>query len=180
MKKSQTTSSVMINWIRFAKAGEVFAFEELIKMFQSPIRGYLRRLCNYNHEIADELAQETFVKLYNNIHQLEKDEQFKSWLFGIAYREFLQYLRKQKIEPTQEFQEEDFATQDQSDDNLDALAALKVLGQDEKEVILLHYQEGMTHTEIAEITDKPIGIIKSLIKRGKEKMVKLFKEEESV
>ena len=59
------------------------------------MRAFLRRLCK-SHALADDLAQECFIKAYNNFDQLKADETAQFWLFGIAYRCFLDHTRKEK------------------------------------------------------------------------------------
>jgi DNA-directed RNA polymerase specialized sigma24 family protein len=60
---------------------------ELVKMHQSHVRGFLRRLCK-THSIADDLAQDTFVIVFRQLAKLEGIGSFEGWVMCIAYRFF--------------------------------------------------------------------------------------------
>ena len=69
------------------------AFEELVKKYQSPLRGFFRKMCG-DVELADDLAQETFLKAYRGLRSYQGQSQFLTWLFAIAKNVFYEHLRK--------------------------------------------------------------------------------------
>ena len=71
------------------------AFAVLVKRHQAKLRAFLRRLCG-EAALADDIAQETFIKAYSSLSTFRGGASFRSWLFAIAYREFLQDKRKAK------------------------------------------------------------------------------------
>lgn len=71
------------------------AFGELVKMHQSHVRGFLRRLCKTD-SIADDLAQDTFVIAFRQLVTFKGIGSFEGWLLRIAYRCFLQHYRQQQ------------------------------------------------------------------------------------
>ena len=71
------------------------AFSSLVTRYQSAVRAVLMRLCR-NAALADDLAQETFIKAYNKISAYSGAGSFKAWLCRIAYNEFLMSARKRK------------------------------------------------------------------------------------
>ena len=71
------------------------AFGQLVTRHQSMVRNSLRQLTNWDDGLADDLAQETFIQAYQNLHQFDGRAKFSSWLYRIAYNQFLQHCRKQ-------------------------------------------------------------------------------------
>ncbi len=155
------------------QTGDQRAFEQLIQLFQSPVRSFLRRLTDGDTARADDLAQEAFFKAYCHISSFRGDGRFLSWLFKIAYQQFANDLRRQKRDPPIE---PDHDLSRHPRDNVSPDASLSVdemlgpLKADERAAILLCYRFGLTHTEIADNMGIPLGTAKTLIRRGKEKM----------
>ncbi len=72
------------------------AFAELIKRHQSAVRGLLRQLTRTDLALADDLAQETFVRAYKHIRSFRGEAKFSTWLYRIAYNCFREDARKRK------------------------------------------------------------------------------------
>ncbi len=99
---------------------------------------------------------------------------FQSWLFRIAYFQFLQYLRSKKI--TDELPE-NIASPDHSvniNQNRDIESAMTELYPNERACLTLQFSFGYTQQEISGLTDLPLGTVKSHIKRGKDKLSQLL------
>ena len=60
--------------------GDQHAFGELVRRHQSPVRGLLRQLVRADVELADDLAQETFIRAYKNIRSFRGEAKFSTWL----------------------------------------------------------------------------------------------------
>jgi RNA polymerase sigma-70 factor (ECF subfamily) len=154
------------------------AFKILVERYQSDIRGLLLRLTHGNKDIVDDIAQESFIRVYKYLSSYSAKAKFKTWLFRIAYNEFYEYYNKNKI-----FQlnvdSEEVASQEynNSGNAIDFQQSLKVLNQNEKIVIVLHFEKGFTHKEISKITNQPLGTVKTNIMRGKEKLKKFYNYE---
>ncbi len=148
------------------------AFEKLIKQHQSPVRQFLRRLTQQDYAIADELAQETFFKAYRHIHSYRGQGKFLSWLFKIAYQHFLGEQRKKKEYSNVELQDRP----DENDQESQIIAQrtvqqlMKYLRADERAALLLHFRHELSHIEVAEVMILPLGTVKSLIRRAKQKL----------
>jgi RNA polymerase sigma-70 factor (ECF subfamily) len=144
------------------------AFELLVRRHQSRLRSFLRRLARNDVARADDLAQDTFIKVYRGLHTYKGTAKFSSWLYRIAYTTFLNDQRKRY--PTTEFDEtEHGATADdaeQTDNELDIDRALQLLSIRQRAVFDLHYKKGMTHDEVASALDLPLGTVKSDLSRG--------------
>jgi RNA polymerase sigma-70 factor (ECF subfamily) len=153
------------------------AFKILVERYQSDLRGLFLRLTHGNKDISDDLAQETFVRVYKYLTGFKATSKFKTWLFRIGYNVFYEYCKKNK---TTRLEPDSYETEYETFEpgcNIDFTNSLKVLNQNEKSVIILHYEKGFTHKEISKITNQPLGTVKTNILRGKEKLKKFYSYE---
>jgi RNA polymerase sigma factor (sigma-70 family) len=159
------------------------AFTLLVKRHQSRLRLYLRGLCGHQG-IADELAQETFLKAYRALGQFKHEANFKTWLIAIARNTFMDQARlmKHRLEsatvPTQA--SDDSAASPhieraaQSHDagmlSLDMEKAIQALREDERSVILHCYFADLSMVETAAALNMPLGTVKTHASRALAKM----------
>ncbi len=119
------------------------AFELLVRRYQSPLRNFLRRLTPTDLERADDLAQETFLKLYTSIDTYKGTAKFSTWLYRIAYNTFLNDQRKRV--PQAEFDETRHSaaadTALGASDEADIDGALRHLTDRQRAVFDLHYKK---------------------------------------
>ena len=148
------------------------AFELLVRRHQSGVRNFLRRLARNDVERANDLAQETFIKMYQGLHAFRGTARLTTWLFRIAYHTFLNDQRGRRA--TDEFSEDEHGsvadTTAHTADTLDVDRALERLPVRQRAVFDLHYKKGMTHSEIAEALELPLGTVKSDLVRGHEQL----------
>jgi RNA polymerase sigma-70 factor (ECF subfamily) len=161
---------------RVVAADDRAAFELLVRRHQSPLRSFLRRLARNDVARADDLAQDTFIKVYRNLHTYKGIAKFSSWLYRIAYTTFLNDQRNRL--PTAQFDEMDHgAAADDAEhagNELDIDRALQLLSVRQRAVFDLHYKKGMTHGEVASALDLPLGTVKSDLTRGHERLKTYF------
>ncbi len=81
------------------------AFAELVRRYQSPVRVFLARMTRGDTHLADDLAQETFVKAWRKLHTYRGSARFSTWLFGIAVNEFRNVARRRKDLALEEVEE---------------------------------------------------------------------------
>jgi RNA polymerase sigma factor (sigma-70 family) len=149
------------------------AFGELVSRHQSQVRSLLRRLACGDQALADDLAQETFLKAYKGLHGYRGGGKFSSWLYRIAYNTFLtQKSRRRNDSELADAVESEGSGHSSRRMALrqDLLSAMKCLTPDERAAISLACGEEATHEEIAETLGWPLGTVKSHILRGKEKL----------
>jgi RNA polymerase sigma-70 factor (ECF subfamily) len=151
------------------------AFGELMRRHQSQIRNFLRKLSG-DISAADDLAQDCFLHAWNKLQTYTGRGSFVGWLLKVAYTTFLQSKRKSKryAEILDEAgQVRDLQGQNhtrQVDEAPDLEKFLAVLTEEERAVMLMSYACGLSHREISATTEIPVGTVKSIIFRGKEKI----------
>lgn len=153
------------------------AFGELVRRYQSLVRAFLTRMARGDSYLADDLAQETFLKAWKKIGAF-RGPKFSTWLFGIAVNEFRGAMRRRKelaIEEIENAPELEISSSNSGSNlKLDLTEALKALNSDERAAILLCCQNGLSHEEAARALDCPLGTVKTNILRGKEKLKRLL------
>ena len=154
------------------------AYGKLVTKYQSEVRSLLIKLTNGNKDLADDLAQDVFIRAYKYLKSYKATAKFSTWLYRISYNVFIDNCKSEK----QAFNFNDYEiTQEVNEDvssTIDLQNALKVLKPNEKVVILMHYEKGFSHSEIAKILHVPLGTVKTNILRAKEKLKKYYNYEE--
>ncbi len=152
------------------------AFAELVNRHQARLRAFLRRLCGSDY-LADDIAQDTFIKAHAALKDFHGGGSFRSWLFAIAYREFLQTRRKEvattKLGEALLSEAQNTTRADTSaemDLSLDLRQALASLDELERAVLLLCDAAGLSHSEASIAIDRPLGSVKTLVARARQKM----------
>lgn len=161
--------------------GDRKAFDELVKTHLNPIYSFIFRLIG-SADDAEDITQETFIKIWKNAKRYDAKKSFTTWIFGIAKNTTIDFLRKQKSLPFSSFEDDEgvnLLEENLSDpfplpDELARRAdAAKILSDaiDELEikyrvVLHLYYDNHLNFREIAEILEEPIDTIKSRHRRA--------------
>ena len=160
--------------VSLARTGDRNAFEELVQRRQSSIRNLMRRFCG-DYTLADDLAQQVFLKVWLNIRKLREVSAFGAWLKRLAVNVWLQHIRKNDaLRGAAEFVGTERAQRDSTGVGMDLDRALLSLPSQERLCVVLSYQEGMSHREIAELTSTPLGTVKTYIRRGAEQLQQIL------
>lgn len=151
------------------------AFAELVRRYQSPVRGFLLKMTNGDAHLADDLAQETFLKAWRKLDAFRGESRFSTWLFSIAHNQWRMHARTRKEALLEELPEPppEPETADPSPDGrlrMDLAEALKALTPAERAAIVLCCQNGLSHEEAARALDCPVGTVKTHVLRGREKL----------
>lgn len=155
------------------------AFGELVRRHQSQVRNFLRKLTR-DFELADDLAQDSFLHAWDKLHTYGGRGTFIGWLLKVAYTTFLQSKRRsnrygeilEEIGHAEDAQ--GLRKTEESDEITDLDKFLAVLTEEERAVMILSYAFGLSHREISDAADLPVGTVKSIIFRGKEKIRESF------
>jgi len=155
------------------------AYEKIVLKYQSDVRGLFIKLTNGDKALADDLAQDTFIRAYKYLRTFKATAGFSTWLYRISYNVFIDYSKS--LKKTDDIEGYDCISEDDTDvgSEMDMQSALKVLNGNEKVAILLYYDKGHTHNEIAKIMDVPLGTVKTNILRAKEKLKKYYNYEQN-
>jgi len=160
--------------VSLARDGDRSAFEELVRRRQSSIRNLMRRFSG-DASLADDLAQQAFLKLWTNIKTLKNVDAFGGWLKQIALSIWLQYLRKQDaLRDADEYEGTESVVSDNPGKTMDLDSALTELAPVVRSCVVLSYHEGMSHEEISTAMKMPLGTVKSHIRRGTNKLRQLL------
>jgi RNA polymerase sigma-70 factor (ECF subfamily) len=176
--------------VLLARGGREAAYRELVRRYERPVFALLFRMVR-DRELAEDLAQETFVKALNAIESYRPEFKFSSWIFKIANNAAIDHLRRRELDtlsldgsPHAETPEAMQATALQigarQESPLDAVEARELGGAIEAAIgrlrpeyracILLRHVEGRAYEEIAEILDLPLGTVKTYIHRARNEL----------
>lgn len=166
--------------VRAAAADDGEAFGRLVRLHQGVVRGMLRRLVG-NNALADDLAQTAFVRAWEKRHTFSPGS-FRAWLCTLAYRVAIAHLRKRTPEapaeePTMSSQSVAEAVPRAATDcsaSMDIGRAIDDLPTEQKRAIVLSFQAGLSHAEIAAATGWPLGTVKSHIARAKQRLQRVL------
>jgi RNA polymerase sigma-70 factor (ECF subfamily) len=176
--------------VLLARSGREAAYRELVRRYERPVFALLYRMVR-DRELAEDLAQETFIKALNAIESYRPEFKFSSWIFKIANNAAIDHLRRRELDtlsldgsPHAETPEAMQATALQigarQESPLDAVEARELGGAIEAAIgrlrpeyrscILLRHVEGRAYEEIAEILNLPLGTVKTYIHRARNEL----------
>jgi RNA polymerase sigma-70 factor, ECF subfamily len=173
--------------IALARKGSEKAYRELLGRYQRPVFSLVYRMVR-DRELAEDIAQETFVKVFNHLGSYNPKYKFSSWIFKIASNLAIDHLRKKEPQTisldgsrnatTSEQIEATSITVESRDENPEQFLEAKELGAEIEQAIgelrpeyrtaiLLRHVEGRAYEEIAEIMNVPLGTVKTYIHRAR-------------
>ena len=157
--------------VSLARTGDKAALDDLIRRKQSHVRNLLRRFCGNTAE-ADDLAQQVFVQVWRSLGKLKNAAAFDAWLKRITVTVWLQHIRKNH--PEYNDHDDETGVKETPAIAMDLNRALSMLKPEVRTCVVLAYHEGMTHAEISEQVDLPLGTVKSHINRGTQRLKQLL------
>jgi RNA polymerase sigma-70 factor, ECF subfamily len=150
-----------------ARRDSVEAYNLLVSRWEKRIYNYLLRLVK-NREDALDLAQDVFLKAYQNLRKLEDPDRFAPWIYRIAHNEAYSYLRKNRPETElEDAQFEPWLKPGPSrrmlpiEVSLAVERALTRLSEDQREAVVLKIYQGFKFEEMADILGCPVSTVKS-------------------
>lgn len=175
--------------MKLIQANDNNAFEILYSRYRVPVYSYLSGLVP--PVLAEELAQETFIKVINKNSTFKFESKVKTWIWTIAKNTLHDHWRSvdhrinssleslQSSENGEELYEAEMDSQEElllKKVTLEQLkACINELPEDQREVVFLHIQSELSNQEISELTGASIGAVKSILFRSKEKLIACFK-----
>jgi RNA polymerase sigma-70 factor (ECF subfamily) len=182
MENTRLSEKADHDFILAALAGDQDSFAVLVERYVSPVYKFSYRYVR-NGPDAEDIAQETFLRVWKNLKKFDQSKNFKTWIFAIAKNASLDLLKKKKPMPFSQIGEEDdaidavlapyVAVNDMSDDVFDQGLlrknfdlALAKLPSHYRAVMVLRYTDNLKFREIAERLGEPIDTVKSRHRRG--------------
>ena len=173
--------------VRQAKNEDLGAYDELIRRYQQRIYATLYHMTS-NHEDANDLTQETFIKAYQALKSFKGDSSFYTWVYRIAVNKTINFLKQRKNRYSISLNDLDFTAE--NDPDLVALvsdktprrdaglaelqeklnAAMQKLSEQHRMVVTLHDVQGLSHEEIGQIMDCNVGTVRSRLFYARQQM----------
>lgn len=176
-------------WVERYLAGEANAFDQLVRRTQNRLYSSILRIVGSRDEALDVL-QETYLKIFRNIHRFERGSSFHTWAYRIAVNQSISHRRKRRL-PSLRFsggsKENESREIDPQDPRSDQTSLEKLLNDERNEqveqalmslpsahraVLVMCDYDDLRYEEIAEILDIPIGTVRSRIHRAREELRK--------
>ena len=164
--------------VKRARQGDLGAYDELVRRYQERIYATVYHMTS-NHEDANDLAQEAFIKGFQALKSFKGGSSFYTWVYRIAVNKTINFLKQRKNKSQLSLNDLDFNAEHDPDlvalisektprreINLTELqeklnAAMQKLSEPHRLVVTLHDVQGLSHEEIAEIMDCNIGTVRS-------------------
>jgi len=158
----------------------------LIKRYEQKLLRYIIRISGISKEEAEDILQEVFIKVYQNLNNFDSSLKFSSWIYRITHNQVISNYRKLQARPQNVNWElnEEMLNNISSDLDIEKEVNIKYLRENiekvlnkldkkYKEILILRFFEEKSYEEMSDILKKPMGTIATLINRAK----KYFKEE---
>ncbi|MDX1671840.1 MAG: sigma-70 family RNA polymerase sigma factor [Balneolaceae bacterium] len=172
------------------QAGKEKAFNILVERYKDRLHNFLYRY-THNHQDCEDLVQETFLRVYRSRHSYERIARFSTWMYTIALNLAKSLYKKKQRMTTVTIHKDPNDSEDRKMEIEDTAVlpdvslhqkmcvdklekALKELKEDFREVVVLRDVQNLSYEEIAEITDLPMGTVKSRINRGRAHLQELL------
>ena len=164
--------------VKRARRGDLAAYDDLVRRYQERIYATLYHMTS-NHEDANDLAQEAFIKAFQALKSFKGGSSFYTWVYRIAVNKTLNFLKSRKNRAMFSLNDVDFNAENNPD--LVALIsektprreagltelqeklneAMQKLSEQHRLVVTLHDVQGLAHEEIAQIMDCNVGTVRS-------------------
>jgi len=170
--------------IERSREGDIAAFDQLVRKYERSVFNTAYRLSG-SYDDASDIAQEAFVRAWNNLKSFRGDAAFSTWLYRIVTNIFLDERKRKKNRQHRSLEEErdldessvtrqyeapspgpqDIAEGEERRRILEQ--AISSLPDNQKAMVVLYHTQGLAYEEIAEITGLPMGTVKSRLNRAR-------------
>jgi RNA polymerase sigma-70 factor (ECF subfamily) len=176
-----------IELVRRSQAGDLVAYDELVRRYQERIYATVYHMTS-NHEDANDLAQEAFIKGFQALKSFKGDSSFYTWVYRIAVNKTINFLKQRKNKTHMSLNDLDFNAENdpdlvalisdktpRRDANLAELqeklnGAMLKLSAVHRLVVTLHDVQGLSHEEIGKMMDCNIGTVRSRLFYARQQM----------
>ena len=168
-------------------AGSDTAARELVRRYERPVYNLIVRMVR-DPALAEDLAQETFVKAFRHLASYDPGYKFANWILRIAHNTAIDYLRQPRpvlssldeqveqggVRAADSTSPTPFAEAERKELAGALDQAIDRLRPEYREVVVLRYQEDLSYEEIAEMTDLPVGTVKSHLHRARAELAEMM------
>ena len=161
------------------QSGETCAFESLMEKYYRRILNFIYRYLN-NREVAEDLTQEVFIKVYHAQHSYQPKAQFRTWIYTIAKNLALNEVKKQRFlifkdqESLKHFEDENVSSAHQTLADQEMVETIrKAIGElpeNQRMAMIFYRYENFSYEEIAQTMGLSLQAVKSLLNRAKESL----------
>ena len=181
-KKHKTNKEIDLALVRRAKKGDYRAFDLLVLKYQSRVIATVFKYVK-EKQLAEDIAQEAFIKSYKSLDSFREESSFYTWVYRIAVNTAKNYIvsskRREEIIMTDLSEDNNYYPEkpdiDSPQDILNAselrdliFETLSSLGEETRTALSLREFDGLSYEQIAEISNCPVGTVRSRIFRGRE------------
>lgn len=174
---------------RAVQGGDIDAFGEIITRYEPKLKRYARKFLSFQEDI-DDLVQDVFIKSYTNIQSFDTSMRFSPWIYRIAHNVFVNELKRKTrhgfgffdadailpLFPAKETADGDTIAEEIKEEMSVLVDSLAVKY---KEVLLLHYYEGLSYQEISDVLQIPVTTVGVRMTRARAKLQTLYQKKQS-
>lgn len=166
-------------------------FLYIVRRYEEKLSRYITRISGLSKEDVEDLTQDVFIKVYQNLNDFDTSLKFSSWIYRIAHNETISNYRKLKSRPVSVSYDDEPALANQLASKVDFIKEIEkeydakvirgVLAKMDKkyrEVLILKFLEEKDYNEISDILQKPIGTVGAMINRGKKQFKDIVKRKQ--
>jgi RNA polymerase sigma-70 factor, ECF subfamily len=165
--------------VRAAAAGDLFAFEELVRAYQVPVWRFLSHLLA-DAALAEDVAQETFLRVFRGLGGFSYRSKFSTWVMHVARNAGTDALRSRARQERLKAALPRPRPAAAADSGSDVMAAVESLSPKLRESLLAVEVLGLTYKETAGMLGVPEGTVKSRVSQARRQLVRILGEEEGV
>lgn len=179
--------------VKAARDGDMRAYDQLVQRYQERLYATIYHMTS-NHEDANDLAQETFIKAFSALRSFKGDSSFYTWVYRIAVNKTINFLKQRKSRQSMSLNDLDFNVE--NDPDLVALvsdktprrdialvelqeklnAAMQKLSDVHRLVVTLHDVQDLSHEEIADIMECNVGTVRSRLFYARQQLQALLSD----
>ncbi|MEV6946725.1 sigma-70 family RNA polymerase sigma factor [Streptomyces sp. NPDC051172] len=173
-------------WALAARSGDPDAVEQFVNALQRDVQRYVAHLCG-DPQAVDDLAQDTFLRALGSLHRFEGRSSARAWLLSIARRAVIDSYRyaaaRPRLSDVPDWQLAVELAQPRDlpgfDDGVALLDLLAALPDERREAFVLTQLVGLPYAEAAEVSDCPVGTVRSRVARARSTLLDLLDEAEA-
>ncbi|KQV94404.1 sigma-70 family RNA polymerase sigma factor [Streptomyces sp. Root369] len=183
--REQSRDESITAWALAARSGDADAVEHFVRALHRDVRHYVTFL-GADPQSADDLTQDTFLRALGSLHRFEGRSSARTWLLSIARRAVIDSIRysssRPRLSDTDDWEAAAERTQPRGlpgfDDGIALAELLDMLPDDRREAFILTQLVGLPYAEAAQVSDCPIGTVRSRVARARTSLIEWLDDAE--